>query len=206
MDGGVIDDSGESEGEAVVVEPDGVEPEGALVEPLAAPGTPDGPPPPGPPPFPPHPSNAIFDGVDDEVELNIPVDALQEADSEDESSRRFSSRFRSMSKSALLREASSPEHLASHFPHNPFCVVCIRAHMRQRRFARRSQADDDGIPPVTEPLKQLSSDTIIIAVNSSDKSRRSSSGCTTIHTIRDSFSGFTLAVPQHTHDTRTQIT
>ena len=72
--------------------------------------------------------------------------------------------------------------------------------MRQRRFARRSQPDDDGIPPVKEPLKQLSSDTIIIAGSKTDKARVSASGCTTIHTIRDSFSGFCMAVPQHSHD------
>ena len=122
-DGGIVsDDDG---GRGVGAEPVDAELEGILVEPDAAPGTPDGPPPPGTPPFPPHPSNAVFDGVGDDVELNIPLDALEDADSTDDAERKFSTRFRSMSKAALLLEASSPAHLASHFPHNPFCVVFL---------------------------------------------------------------------------------
>ena len=39
-------------------------------------------------------------------------------------------RFRSMSKQALEVEMASAAHRATHFPHNPLCPMCIKAHMR----------------------------------------------------------------------------
>ena len=39
--------------------------------------------------------------------------------------------FRSMSKEALLAEAKTKEHLASHFPFNPYCPICRISCMKQ---------------------------------------------------------------------------
>ena len=45
---------------------------------------------------------------------------------------------RCMSESALRAEAASPAHKLAHYPHNPFCDICIRANMRQWRHAQCS--------------------------------------------------------------------
>ena len=74
--------------------------------------------------------------------------------------------------------------------------------MKQRRYARRTEPEDPGIAPPDGPVKQLSTDVIVIAKDHKDTARTSQTGCTTIHTIRDAFSGVGLAIPtlQHTKD------
>ena len=105
-------------------------------------------------------------------------------------------RQRSMSVEALKAEAVSPQHLMSHFPHNPYCEVCIEAHMKQRRFARTSERDDDMLGKVCEPCQRLSTDTIIVARSVGAPTKQASDrGHTTIHTIRDAWSGMFHAVP-----------
>ena len=110
-------------------------------------------------------------------------------------------RTRSMSRRELLLEAASMKHRASHFPHNPLCEVCRRAHLRQRRYARRSAAEDDLLPAPTGPFQQLSSDNLIISKSKPDRPpirgdpRASSEGDITIHTVRDYYSGVGMAWP-----------
>ena len=48
---------------------------------------------------------------------------------------------RSMSVKELLKEAESPLHIVSHYPHNPYCEVCKLAHMRQRSYAHKNERD-----------------------------------------------------------------
>ena len=106
--------------------------------------------------------------------------------------------IRRMSRKALMLEATSKNHLIAHHFHNPFCNICIRAHMKQRRYAKKTEAEGDGLTNVTEPLKQLGTDTMIIAKAANDERRSSASNNISIHTIRDEYSGMSYAVPQQT--------
>ena len=73
--------------------------------------------------------------------------------------------------------------------------------MRQRQYAKTREPEDKGIDNVTEPLKQLGTDTMIVAKSSTDESRNSSSQNICAHTIRDEWSGMALAVPPVARDT-----
>ena len=44
---------------------------------------------------------------------------------------------RTRSKRALIEEAKTLRHRMSHYPHNPYCQECIKANMRQRRYAHK---------------------------------------------------------------------
>ena len=143
MDGGVFDDSDPEDDVLEVVEPIVDDRAGVAEpdEPSVAPGTPDGPSSPGFPPVPPLQALSLFDGIDDDdVELNSPVDALEEPDAEDDHAEdpRYSTRFRSMPKAFWLREASSLEHLASHFPQSvmPYLLSRPYAAASNRASAR----------------------------------------------------------------------
>ena len=73
--------------------------------------------------------------------------------------------------------------------------------MKQRRVHKRTEREDDGLESPTAPLSHLSTDTVINSSTHRDGNRVSASGCTAIHTIRDTFSGCSMAIPQRTHDT-----
>ena len=60
-------------------------------------------------------------------------------------------RVRSKSKRQLILEAASAKHQRSHYPHNPFCEICCRAHMRQHSMHCKRERGDDELPPVTAP-------------------------------------------------------
>ena len=96
---------------------------------------------------------------------------------------------RRMGRLALIAEAATKQHQIAHHPHNPFCDVCKRAHMKQRRYAKMTEHEDDGRANVSEPLKQLGTDTMIIAKSANDASKASASQNICVHTIRDEFSG-----------------
>ena len=116
--------------------------------------------------------------------------------------------FRSMSIRELLKEAATPLHQASHYPHNPMCETCKLAHMRQQSYAHKKDRVDDGLPPLTEPLQQLGVDVLIISKSGTDETRISSSDCIVLMTIRDQYSGqgFTIALPNRTQDAMLQGT
>ena len=101
--------------------------------------------------------------------------------------------YRSMSREALQKEARSLRHMASHFPHNPYCWVCIQANMRQRRFAKKGEPEDDGLQRVTKPNQRYSTDIVIVAKAKEDTANRSSDGDVCIQPVRDVFSGAALA-------------
>ena len=104
-------------------------------------------------------------------------------------------RYRSMSRQALMAEANTPRHRASHFPHNPYCDTCSRAHLRQRRYDHKGHPEDDQLDPPTAPNEAYSSDSLVISRSHDDETRISSSGNSTVHTIRDMFSGMLYGVP-----------
>ena len=95
----------------------------------------------------------------------VPVEGPPEEFHLDESIR-----IRRMGRKALLLEAKSEKYLAAHTPHNPLCEVCVRAHMRHRQYAKTREPDDKQLENVSEPLKQLGTDTMIIAKAAADGS------------------------------------
>ena len=89
---------------------------------------------------------------------------------------------RSMSEAALKAEANSLDHRMGHFPQNPYCRYCKLANLRQRRFAKTSAPEPDGLPNPGGPVDQFSSDFIIVAPTHSDP-KKSRTGHTVIHTV-----------------------
>ena len=104
--------------------------------------------------------------------------------------------YRSRSRAALKAEAQTVKHKLCHYPHNPYCEVCVRAHMTQQRFARSSNRDDDQLPAFSEALRMIATDHIIVAKSKADARRISASGSTCVHTVRDEYSGLCHVVPQ----------
>ena len=133
-----------------------------------------------------------------DAEISVPDVPLESGD-EDPSAHPFV-RVRRMSKRALILESKTPQHLASHFPHNPMCEICRVSHMRQRRFARTTQASDDGLVKISAKNTCLTTDSLIMARSGNDAHRTSVSGHTSIHTIRDAWSGMPLAIPVRQRD------
>ena len=112
-------------------------------------------------------------------------------------------RVRSMSKKALLQEMVSQSHRLSHYPHNPYCEVCIRANMKHRRYAHKpNQRSEDGIDAPTAPMMVVATDVIVISKSSVDKTRATAEGHAFIHLVRDFYSGACMAYPikAHTRD------
>ena len=81
----------------------------------------------------------------------------------------------------------------SHYPFNPYCEECLKANIRQRRYARKSGREDDGLPVLTGPGQQYSTDTMIVSKSKSDDKRKGSGGEVVALTIRDSYSGLGFA-------------
>ena len=88
----------------------------------------------------------------------------------------------------------------SHYPHNPLCEVCRISHLKQKSFARKKEREDDGLPAVTKPMQQISTDTMVVAKSHQDESRLSSNDNSTIQMIRDTFSGICLNLPLRKRD------
>ena len=89
-----------------------------------------------------------------------------------------------MTKEALIAEAKSERHQATHFPHNPWCPICCEANLLQRKFARSGEREDDQLPPVLSIDQMWSTDHIIVAKSKGDI-KESSDGDICSHTIRD---------------------
>ena len=105
----------------------------------------------------------------------------------------------SMSKRALRLEAQTPKHLASYFPHSPYCDTCMRANLIQSRFHRTTPAEDDQLPATTSPEQRLSADTIIITREANlEDPKAATTGETYASSVRDRFSGMALIFPQPT--------
>ena len=102
-------------------------------------------------------------------------------------------RVRSMSRRALILEAESLQHKRDHYPHNPFCEICIKAHMKQKSVNRLKEREDDQLPAVKAPLERLSADSMIV-----QKSREGKHENYVSFTIRDEFSGVGIGCPRVT--------
>ena len=53
--------------------------------------------------------------------------------------------YRSMSKESLLQETNSSLHRMCHFPHTPLCDICVKANLKQRKFAHSGERSNDGL-------------------------------------------------------------
>ena len=66
---------------------------------------------------------------------------------------------------ALKAEAITHEHLRTHFPKNPFCRICNISKNTSARVARKPDGrSDDGIDVPTQPMQQLATDDVILAM------------------------------------------
>ena len=96
---------------------------------------------------------------------------------------------------ALKAEAISPEHLRTHFPKNPFCRICNISKNTSMRVARKPDGRaDDGIDVPTQPMQQLATDDIILAMGT-DHPGVGVGGVKVHHVIRDVYSGARIAYP-----------
>ena len=71
--------------------------------------------------------------------------------------------------------------------------------MKQRKYHKRTEADDDQLPAPNAPLQQISSDSLIVSKSHREDDKLSDAGNATVHTIRDLHSGCALAVPLCEH-------
>ena len=139
---------------------------------------------------------SLSEELDEQVRVpDVPVPEPEKGSSPDDPSLGY----RSMSKRALLKEARSKEHMSSHFPHNPLCEVCVRAHLRQRRYARKSDKDDDQLAPATGPWQQLGCDFIVVSKTREGGTGKianlSVNGHSTIFILRDQYTGSSVGFP-----------
>ena len=67
----------------------------------------------------------------------------------------------------LKKEATSPQHLLTHYPKNPYCPLCHIAKDTAMRVSHvKDGKSDDGIDPPKEPFEQLATDDVILAKGS----------------------------------------
>ena len=64
---------------------------------------------------------------------------------EDEAGADPTVHYRSMSRESLMKELTSPPHNMCHF-HSPSCDICVKANLKQRKFAHSGERSDDGLP------------------------------------------------------------
>ena len=64
----------------------------------------------------------------------------------------------------LKQQATSPEHLRTHFPKNPYCPLCHIAKDTAMRVSHvKDGKADDFVDPPKQPLEQLATDDVILA-------------------------------------------
>ena len=101
-----------------------------------------------------------------------------------------------MSQRALIAEASSKEHQKMHYPHNPYCDICVEANQVEMRFTRSG----DMLDAVIAPLKVLSSDHLVICKAKAEADNADSE--IAVLTVRDTYSGLTMTYPGRGKDIR----
>ena len=100
----------------------------------------------------------------------------------------------------LKKEATSPQHLLTHYPKNPYCPLCHIAKDTAMRVSHiKDGKSDDGIDPPKEPFEQLATDDVILA-KGSEHFGTGIGGVKTHHVIRDLYSGARVAYPMSKRD------
>ena len=96
-----------------------------------------------------------------------------------------------MSKRALILEAASLKHKRSHYPHNPYCDICLRSHMRQMSMSQKKERKDDELPAISKCFERISADNMM-----HQQKRVGSLEYYTSFTVRDEYSGVGIADPK----------
>ena len=100
----------------------------------------------------------------------------------------------------LKKEATSLEHLLTHYPKNPYCPLCHIAKDTAMRVSHvKDGKSDDKIDPPKEPFEQLATDDVILA-KGSEHFGTGIGGVKTHHVVRDLFSGARIAYPLSKRD------
>ena len=95
----------------------------------------------------------------------------------------------------LKQQATSPEHLRTHFPKNPYCPLCHIAKDTAMRVSHvKDGKADDFVDPPKQPLEQLATDDVILA-KGSEHLGVGIGGIRSHHVIRDAYSGARVAYP-----------
>ena len=110
---------------------------------------------------------------------------------------------RKMSPRALIIEASSKEHQKTHYPHNPYCSICVESNQTQMRFARSGDRKDDMLDAVIAILKMLSADHLVICKAKADSDSPDSD--IAVLTVRDTFSGIVMTYPGEEKDAKETV-
>ena len=126
--------------------------------------------------------------ADDAVLEDVPDVPL--ADPEGVAEADITLNYRKMSQRALIEEASSRDHQRTHYPHNPYCDMCVEANQMQMRFSRKGDRTDDMLDAVIAPLKMFSSDHLVICRAKADADNPDAD--IAILTLRDTYSSMTM--------------
>ena len=95
----------------------------------------------------------------------------------------------------LKQRATSPEHLRTHFPKNPYCPLCHIAKDTAMRVSHvKDGKADDFVDPPKQPLEQLATDDVILA-KGSEHMGVGIGGIRSHHVIREAYSGARVAYP-----------
>jgi hypothetical protein len=101
----------------------------------------------------------------------------------------------------LKKEATSIEHLLTHYPKNPYCFLCHIAKDTAMRVSHvKDGKSDDKIDPPKQAFEQLDTDDVILA-KGSEHFGTGIGGVKTHHVIRDLYSGARMAYPMSKRDT-----
>ena len=100
----------------------------------------------------------------------------------------------------LKKEATSLEHLLTHYPKNPYCPLChIAKDIAMRVSHVKDGKSDDKIDPPKQPFEQLATDDVILA-KGSEHFGTGIGGVKTHHVVRDLYSGARIAYPLSKRD------
>ena len=100
----------------------------------------------------------------------------------------------------LKKEATSLEHLLTHYPKNPYCPLCHIAKDTAMRVSHvKDGKSDDKIDPPKQPFEQLATDDVILA-KGSEHFGTGIGGVKTHHVVRDLYSGARIAYPLSKRD------
>ena len=95
----------------------------------------------------------------------------------------------------LKQQATSPEHLRTHFPKNPYRPLCHIAKDTAMRVSHvKDGKADDFVDSPKQPLEQLATDDVILA-KGSEHMGVGIGGIRSHHVIRDAYSGARVAYP-----------
>ena len=128
---------------------------------------------------------------EDAIEEDVPDVPLADPEGVQEADQILT--YRKISQRAVIIEAGSPAHQKTHYPHNPYCSICVESNQIQMRFVKTGDRKDDGLDAVIQPLKMLSSDHLVLCrANSDADNPEQDIACLT---VRDVLSGAVMTYP-----------